>query len=266
MSFKLSPGINICDNASYHADTSYLSSSKLKTILESPAKFKRELDNPPAQQVSASLDLGTYVHSLCLEPQLVASEYAIFPGFRRAGKEYEVFAAANKGKKIIAASMDNQAKRMVASMDACPAMLELLKHGEAELSIATEINGVKVKARFDYINHAAGFICDVKTSRNEAGKDQFKATIAEYEYDLSAALYAQVAETYYGKPFDFYWAVLSKSEPPEARAYKASMKTMSAGIGKVAKALDIYKQCMSTNIWPETLAPKTEKQEMIEEI
>lgn len=266
MSFKLQLGLNHCTNDQYHSDREYLSSSKLKTLLESPAQFKRELDNPPPPQKSSSLDLGTYVHSLCLEPHLVADEYAIFPGFRRAGDAYEQFKVLHPGKKIIAASMDNQAKRMVASIRACPPLLDLLKEGESELSIATEINGVKVKARFDRIFTAGAYILDIKTSRDSAGKDEFKQTIKEYEYDLSAALYAAVAEAHYNKQFDFYWGVLSKTEPPESRVYKASKATMEKGLLKVYMALDIYKQCMATNVWPETLAPKTENQEMVEEI
>jgi hypothetical protein len=263
----LSKGINICSNAAYHADREYLSSSKLKTILESVEKFKTELDNPSPAATGAHLDLGTYVHSLLLEPELVATEYAVFPGFRRAGKDFEIFKAQNSGKNIISLSMQNTGQRLAASTKACPAALDLLKGGQAELSIADEVYGVKCKARFDYINVDRSFLLDVKTSRDSAGKEYFKDTIKQYKYDLSAALYLQIAEQYYGKKFDFYWLVISKSEI-ETRVYKASERTLKQGHDMVKQALEKYRLCVETGIWLDTVAEKKEKeiQNEIEEI
>lgn len=266
MSHKLQPGINHCTNAEYHSDKEYLSSSKLKTLLESPAKFYKELTEPPEPMTGAHLDLGTYVHALLLEPDLVAEEYRTFPGFRRAGKDYELFKAQWPDKQIISASMENNGQRLAASAKACPPALELLKNGLAELSIAAVLDDVQVKARFDYIRPTEGMIIDLKTSRDPAGKQYFKDTIAQYQYDLSAALYMQIAEQFYGRPFDFYWIVISKTDVPECRVYKASAKTMQAGRHKVSQALEVYKQCKKTGLWLDNAPKSATIQETIEEI
>lgn len=259
-------GINYISNAEYHADREYLSSSKLKLILESTEKFHHELSNPPEQQEGGHLDLGTYVHSLVLEPETVAAEYAIFQGFRRAGAAYEAFKLQNPGKKIIALSMQNNGERLAASVQACPSALKLLKGGAPELSIATVLNDVKCKARFDYINVDEGYIVDVKTTRDTSGKEYFKEAVKQYHYDLSAALYATVATAYYKKPFKFYWVVISKEGTPETRTYVASDKTMYKGAKEVELALDKYKKCSTTGIWLDEPTPERATVDEIEEI
>lgn len=262
----LTKGINHCTNTEYHADKTYLSSSKLKTILESVEKFKQELDSPSPAATGAHLDLGTYVHTLLLEPELIATDYATFPGFRRAGKDFEIFKLQNPDKNIISLSMQNNGQRLAQSAQAVPLALNLLKNGAAELSIATQLEQVNLKARFDYINVSNAYIVDVKTSRDPAGKHYFKDTIQQYQYDLSAALYLQIAEQFYGKKFDFYWIVISKTDTPECKIYKLSEKTRAEGNHKVFLALEKYKRCVETGIWLDAVAAETKIQEEVEEI
>lgn len=268
MIFKLQPGINDCTNEQYHADKSYLSSSTFKKILESPADYHASLTAPEPAMTGAHLDLGSYVHSLLLEPHLVATEYAVFPGFRRAGKDYELFKLQNPNKAIVSASMQNAGQRMALSVQNCPPAIDLLKGGISEQSIALLLNDVPCKARFDKINVDKRAIIDVKTSRHEADKATFKETIKEYGYDLSAALYLQVAEAHYGHQFDFYWLVIFKTEPPETRVYKASEKTLLAGATQLALAMQTYKKCLQTGLWvdSEDETCETENQQIIEEI
>lgn len=271
MSFKLQPGINNCSNDDYHADKSYLSSSQLKTLLKSAEQFAKEQVTPSAGATRTHLELGTYVHSLLLEPHLVAEQYAIFPGFRRAGEHYEIFKRLNPNKLILSAATDNLAQRMVASaMHDCAPLMDLLSGGEAEQSIALVLSDVRVKARFDYVNFnaAEAYILDLKTSREPAGKEHFKQTIKQFRYDLSAALYVAVAQEHYQKPFSFYWGVLSK-EDIECRVYKASAKTMNIGEANCIAALQKYKKCLSTGIWLDDSSEECNNetsQDQIEEI
>lgn len=201
----------------------------------------------------AHLDEGTFTHSLLHEPELIAEQYAIYHGFRRAGKDYDAFVAANPGKMILSRSMEANGRAYAKAVTALPEALKMLKRGQSELSIALVLHDVPVKARFDNIDPDwspdRGIILDTKTSRDPAGKEFFKHTIKEYKYDLSAALYSAVAEAHYGKPFDFYWLVISKTAPPEARLYKASAQTMTKGRTDVSIALEKYKHCLKTGLW-----------------
>ena len=143
-------------------------------------------------------------------------------------------------------------QRLAKSINACPPALELLKGGHPELSLATSMFDVPVKMRADYINPDLVYIVDVKTTRWPSGVDTFRRVVRELGYELSAALYCDIAYRVYGKVFDFYWVVLSK-EDYACDVYKASTHTLSEGSALVNKALITYKKCLDTGVWPDTI-------------
>jgi len=111
---------------------------------------------------------------------------------------------------------------------------------------------VPVKMRADYINIEQGYIVDVKTTRWPSGVDVFRRVVKELGYELSAALYCDIAYRVYGKVFDFYWAVLSKSDY-DCQVYKASTHTLSEGSALVNKSLITYKKCLQSGKWPDSI-------------
>lgn len=251
---KLNMGVNAgLTNAEYHAEKEHLSSSNLKTLLKSPAAFYDEkiLGNKKSMSSSA-LDLGSYVHTLILEPNQVEAEYAKYTGWRRQGADFEKFKAENPNKIILSEPIMHTGQRLAKSVDACPPALELLQGGMPELSLATTMFDVPVKMRADYINSAEGYILDVKTTRWPSGVDTFRRTVKDLGYELSAALYCDIAYRVYGKVFDFYWLVVSKSDF-ETQVYRASTHTLSEGSALVNKALITYKKCLEAGKWPESV-------------
>lgn len=257
MSFKLQPGLNIVSNHFYHSDKAWLSSSQLKTLLKSPAKFKSELDSPKAQEENASFQEGSLTHTLILEPQLVQKEYAFFKGLRKAGAEWEAFKKQYEGSGLTLMSQA-QYERCLAykrAFDANPQAVGLIKQGVPELSLCVELMDVPIKVRFDWIDIDAGVIMDVKTTRHAVDIDSFKMTCDEYRYDLSGALYSMGAEEYYKRDFKFYFCAISKQEL-ECIPYLLGAESRMRGKLDIIKALNIYKKCKATNIWPETLEKK----------
>jgi hypothetical protein len=253
---KLDLGINVgLSNAEYHAEKLHLSSSNLKLLLESPAEFYRQKieGNKPAMSNQSALDLGSYVHTLILEPELAEKEFAVYTGWRKQGQEFEAFKAQHPGKIILSAPQQNTGERLAKSVQACPAGLKLLQGGMPELSLASTLLGVPVKMRADYIQPERRYILDVKTTRYPNESATFRRTVKQLGYELSAALYCEIAHQVYGYLFDFYWLVISKSDM-SAVVYKASSDTLSQGSAMVTKALVTYKKCKEANLWPESLA------------
>lgn len=249
MSFKLQKGVNVCSNAEYHSDREYLSSSKLKLLLKDPADFYRQhIQGNSVQLAGAHLDEGTAIHTALLEPELFESEIAVFSGWRKQGDAYEQFCADNSDKLILSTPQKHRVDVAVKAAQRRPELLELLKGGLPEHTCATELLGVPVKARADYINIDKGYILDLKTTRHPAGSDLFKLTVAEYYYQLSAALYCQVMYDQYRKLFDFYFGVYSKTDE-QWDVYKASSDTLVQGHAMTNKALITYKKCRETGIW-----------------
>lgn len=235
-------------NADYHADKTYLSSSGLKTILKSAQQFKYEYVDGNKEQVDkpAFVD-GTLLHALILEPDKI-SEYAVYPGLRKAGKLYEFFKAENIGKIIVTAAQMLRMQALYRSYNSFSIATSLLEGTLNEHNMVSEILGIPVKARADAISISRNCIIDVKSTSMPSGADVFKQTIQDYSYHLSAALYCQIAFDTYGTLFDFYWLVLSK-EDGQCHVYKASSDTLSKGLALVTQALVKYKRCLESGIW-----------------
>ncbi len=246
---KLKFGINNCSNEQYHADKSFLSSTSLKTLLKDPQEFHtqhilKEGDN----KSSTAFDEGTYAHSLILEPDNIENEFAFFPGWRKAGKEWEVFKASVENKIILSKPQKARVEGWVESYRNLPAAVNLIKGGLAEHTVAGELSGVPLKARADYINLDKKYIVDVKTTAHDAEVDIFKMVIKQFSYELSAALYCELFAKHYNKNFDFYFIVLSK-KTNSCEVFKVSNLTLIEGKSLIKKALSIYSQCKKTGIW-----------------
>lgn len=239
------------NDVDYHADRTRLSSSNLKMLLKDPEKFyiERILNQKPEEEERSYFSEGKFLHSLVLEPDKV-SQYAIFPGLRKSGKVWEDFKAENKGKTILSAPQVNRCEVLYKNYSLTKVAVELIQGGFAEHTMLGEILDVPVKVRADYINVDKGYIVDLKTSSSSTDIELFRHTIAEYRYDLSAAMYCQVALETYKKLFDYYFIVVSKEDGGVA-VYKASSDTLSKGAGLMLQAIVKYKKGMETGKWIE---------------
>jgi hypothetical protein len=267
MSLKL--GINKCSNREYHEDREYLSSSNLKVILNDIQKFYREriLGEKEERKQSNALDEGSFMHTMILEPDLKDVEYAFFNGWQKRGKEYDEFVSEekNKNKIILSAPQRMKCNKLYESYLSRKEAVNLIKGGEPEVSICGIISGIKLKARFDYVNEEKGYIVDVKTTGFDSGLEIFKLTFKDLHYDLSAALYLDIAEQYYKKNFDFYFIVLSKKDM-ECNVYKLSKTSRIYGRSLVVQAINKYKHCSETGNWLEDSDVKEETDYFIEEV
>jgi hypothetical protein len=264
----LQPGPNPgLTNTEYHSETAHLSSSNFKMLLSNPEQFYQEkiLGNKPPEGKQAHLVLGSYVHSMVLEPDQVAKEYAFFDGWRKAGPDFKAFLEQNPGKTIISKPQKATGESLARAVNANPTALKLLTGGTAEMSYASRILDVPVKMRADSINVSKGYIVDLKTTSQPTDTDIFKATIQDFRYDLSAALYCQIAHEVYGKVFDFYFIVISKADLG-CQVYKASTDTLSKGGADLLKALVLYKKCLKSGIWSLTQPKNCDSLEEIVEV
>lgn len=248
MSLKLGINENIT-NSVYHSDKTYLSSSNLKTLLKDPMQFyKEKILGEREERSSASFDEGTYTHLAILEPHLLEQEVAIYDGWRKYGQDWENFKEANEGKLLLSKPQKFRCDEYVKAFERNEAAVAVLKGGAPEYTICSKILDVPVKIRADYINIDKGYIADIKTTGYGAGTPVFKNTVQQFMYQLSAALYCQVAYDHFGKLFDFYFIVISKTDL-QCDVYKASPTTLNEGHSLVNKALVLYKKCLDTGLW-----------------
>lgn len=237
------------DNETYHNNRTHLSSSSLKMLLKSPEQFYVEwvLGQSPPTVENPNFSEGSFVHSLILEPETI-SQYAIYPGLRKSGSAFEEFKAKNPNKTILSAAQVHRCEKLYKAYTDMPIALELLKEGLAEHTMLADILGCPIKTRADFINIPKGYIVDIKTTAGPTDIDAFKATVLQYSYELSAALYCEAARVNYNKLFDFYWLVLSKSDG-QCAIYKASSDTLTFGAAMYTQAIVLYKKCLESGIW-----------------
>lgn len=240
-------------NKVYHADDFFTSSTAVKMLYYDIAKYEREYINKEKEDKpdNPAFAIGNYVHSLILEEDKVASEYAFFPDWDGRASGYQAFKKANVGKTVITQSQVLLVESMMKNYRKHPIASKFIIPAKKELTLCLDLHGVPVKVRFDSIDIDAGIIDDIKTSGFEVNQETFKMTgIGNQKYDISAALYTLAAETYFGKPFEFIFTCLSK-KTHETAVFKTSEETMNTGKMKVKVGLERLKYYRENGKWPE---------------
>jgi hypothetical protein len=249
---SLKHGINDCDNSTYHGDSNYISSSGLKLILDDPIQYYNKyikVDNQFSSVGSPAMDLGSYVHSIILEPENTEADFAIYDGVRR-GDEWKEFALENKNKIIISRKQADLGDKLKESMLTNRHAVGLLEGGKPEFTYCTDLDGVNVKVRADKINLEKNYIIDVKTTSKPLTKDALMGSIASLNYDLSAALYIDCFKKINNvDSMEFYFLFVNTKDTLDAVVYKASDLLVQNGRRKYKKAIRKFKKFKKENKW-----------------
>lgn len=242
----------LCDAMKFHdqPDKEYhaapgLSSSLLKLLLRSPAHYKAR-----EHKDTAALRFGIAFHCAVLEPVKYAMHKLVQPECDRRtkdGKEdYQDFMDTVKPDDIVLTEADNDCINYM--------QLAIFNHGvsldgECEQSgkyHSKEYN-VDLRIRPDLMRD--DLIIDVKTCE-DARPLAVKRAIQNFDYDLSAALYLDVANHIAPNRFNhFEWVFVEKKPPYGVAVYRADDSLIEQGRLKYIKALDNYKYAVDNNNW-----------------
>lgn len=250
-------------NTEYHALPS-VSSSKLKTILRSPAHYHAAyLAGAPRKEPTASMVLGSLTHTLFLEPEQYGSEYIVAPECDRRTKDgkaiYAAFQDAADGLTIITAEQLQTAQAMANAL--CGHIIhEAMTGGHAEASIfySASVGGVGTACRIRPDYHIApsdvwptGLIIDVKTT-DDARPEAFARTCVNFGYDLSAAMYCDGFQSHYGtdEPPLFLLLVVERDAPHAVACYECSPEMLDKGNEKYLRAMQLLADSTASGEWP----------------
>lgn len=137
------------------------------------------------RESSSSMDLGTLVHSLVLEPNKGLDEYYVIPKGAKTASHEE---AAN-GRKIVRAQVLEEAQKIANSVLNCPAAKPFLKDAITEVELTFDVNGTPCKARLDGYTKD-GTLIELKTA-NELYARDFVSSIIRYGYEIQMAFYRE---------------------------------------------------------------------------
>lgn len=242
----------------YFGIEGYVNASTLKNLYrKSPKHYQADLDNPrPDPRVFV---LGSAVHCYLLEQSEFEDRYVVMPEFEPTdGKEYKNFKTTKNYKEQVAAwKLDNADKVTLTSEEFGLCLLlwksyvespfySLCRQGSPEVTILTEVRGVKAKGKFDLLIDLGGevFIIDLKTT-SDASPEAFQKSIFNYDYDLAASWYSSMIKAlpdYANKEVRFMWLAIEKSPPFSACMYEASSEVLQNGNAKCSKALAKFKE------------------------
>ncbi|MCK9370546.1 PD-(D/E)XK nuclease-like domain-containing protein [Candidatus Dojkabacteria bacterium] len=237
----------------YHANRTHKSSSVLKSFLHDSRAYyaKYVLNKDQGPKTNPNLIQGSHIHTCILEPHLVDTEYAVYPGAMKKGAAWEKFAEKNANKTILTNTQNQLSQKLIRNFNDTTVVIgafgkeEIVNlntffiDGFAEESIFGELDGMKIKVRFDYRRdfEEFGSINDLKTTADIITTVSHARAICErMDYDLSAALYVDMAELYFKKKYYFYFTFLSKTDG-RSTIFKASEAFISRGREKYKKAI-----------------------------
>lgn len=239
-------------NKTYHTDDFFTSSTAVKLLYYDIPKYEKEYIRKEKiiEGDKPAFTIGSLFHSMLLEPEMVQSDYAFFPGWDGREAGFQEFKSKNLGKTVVTMAQKMQVDRMVDSFKKHPVAMKKLEGGKNELTLCVDLFGIPVKVRFDHINIDEGYILDLKTSGFEVDYDTFKMQgIGNLKYQVSAGLYTLAAEEYFQKPFDFYFGCSSKKNY-STEIFKTGIATMSNGKIQSKIGLERLKYFREHGKWP----------------
>ena len=225
-------------NEEYHNLPS-LSASQVKTLLVNPylyvSKYKMKQTD--------SMNIGSAVHTLTLEPHKFDLEFAVMPkvdGRTAAGKEAKmIFERESQGKIILNEEQFEIAQKASQSILSHP-VSQFLQGGKAEASYFSNINGIDVRVRPDYYREDIGVVFDVKTT-TDASPDGFIKAIANYGYYIQNAFYINTLKSLGLKANKFIFIAVETKEPFMVGVYEITPDAVAFGWSEAVRAFDILK-------------------------
>jgi hypothetical protein len=160
--------------------------STLKSIDKSPLHYRYAVD--VGREDTTGLLKGRATHTAVFEPDEFKSRYTIFPGKRRAGKEWTEFLAAHEGQEILKTDEYEQILAVRDAVHRHPVASKILAKGVAEETIQwrDEKTGLLCKGRLDWFNTAV--LADLKGC-SDGDARRFGALVARMKYHVQMAWY-----------------------------------------------------------------------------
>lgn len=223
-----------------------ISASDIKYILppKTPAHYNAYKTGQIKREETRALLIGTLAHLAVLEPDKLATAFAVRPdGMDMRTKEGKSWKEAQGETPIIDGNEATMLTGITASVAQHPAAQSLLQGSDREVSMfTTHRTGMKLKGRLDVFGD--GFVADVKTA--EAGDAQgFASAIFRYNYHVQAAMYCQLA-----KVERFVFIAVEKVAPFAVSVYELSPTAMQIGYSALNSALELIARCEDEGKWP----------------
>jgi hypothetical protein len=268
--FIKSANIRICDYGSdeWKSKNTYISKSGLVRLKESPDHYR----NGEPFVETPEVVFGRMYHCFLLQPEKFKTDYYVFDdsivcgaleakGVKkpRATNDYKIWYEGEMsfadGKILIEKDTFDRMTGMKDKLMQHPYANMLLTRGVPEQGmigeLETESGMIGVKFIPDLRNDVKRICIEFKTTVR-ASKDDFPKEVANYDYHIQAALYADLLELYYNdkRPVQFIFIAQEKRKPYAFNIFEAGPQFIAQGRYEYEMLLQLYKYCMENNKWP----------------
>lgn len=259
----LAPGIHPqIDSAAYHSDAltdqpSLSASIAVELVTKSPAHARaahpRLNPNYERPDEKKEWDIGTAAHALLLEGEDVAYVVEGYENWKTVAARDEAKSARELGKipmlrhqyDAVAEMVDVARAKLAAAYPGVP----LLSDGKPEQTLVWQEDGTAFRSRVDWLSDDYTTILDYKTARSANAHD-FERQLYAHGYDVKAAFYRRAVLKAQGVKADFLWLVQEKVPPFEFSVVRPGEDVWALGEDKVDKAINLWRRCMETGLWP----------------
>lgn len=225
-----------------------LAASDLKLLAyKTPRHFRAKMDGEIPNRDTASLSLGTLVHMAILEPELFEAKAAQEPAIDRRTREYKQWKAELPEDSLILSPEDDAIICGIIASVEQSGLTKLWRKARRECSVFAEIDGIEMKCRPDALNTDLGLIIDLKTTRD---LKWFASDARRFHYPFSVPHYQAVCQAATGEPFEYVFVVVETEAPFDVAWFKLSDETMQRARVDWDEAIQTYKRCSETGLWP----------------
>lgn len=242
----------------YHARPE-LSSTQARQILDSPARYKWALTQPP--RTSDAFDLGHAVHSKVLgvgaKVVLYPDEHITDSGAISKSKASLAWQDKQRAAGLTPITSDqqlavNQMAENVLAHHAARALFEQPGHAEASVFATCDETSIDVRARFDYLpelDTPDPIAVDVKTTAGTIA--DFDRSVAKWRYDVQQGHYIETLRLETNRDdIRFAFLVIEKAAPYFVGIRYLDTEFTDIGIEDARNARRTLRDCTDTNTWP----------------
>lgn len=238
----------------YHAHSA-LSSTQVKWLLESPARYRYNLDHQ--QPHKKAFDEGSAVHAKVLGtgwgvveiPESKLSKSGTIG--TDAARAFIAEARANNEIPLKAAEIAKVnaiAESVLRDPDARRALEETLP--EVSVFATDPETGVDLRCRFDALREDLGLAVDLKTMAGRSTRAGFSKQVADMHYDVSHEHYLDTLELATGERPPKLYIVVEKDPPYFTAVFRLSADEIEMGRKDARTARATLAACRIANWWP----------------
>jgi hypothetical protein len=255
---ELEPGVHQLTDEEYFAPglaSATLSASGAKVLLKpgGPARFHHQRQTG-AVEIKREFDLGHAVHTLVLgagpEPVPYVGTGADPEAWRSNADKAAVAAIRAVGKVPLKQSDFETATAMAVAVRTHRLAGKMFVHGEPEQALIwrDSATGVMCRLKTDWLR-ATGMV-DLKTTE-DAAPDSLSRSAYNYGYYVQDAFYRRGFRALFpGVEPWFALVAVEKSPPHLVHVHQLSARALAYGDRKVSEALEIYRDCAASGVWP----------------